>query len=257
MEIVDHPSPNFDERREKLDMLVLHYTGMESGKAALARMCDAEAKVSAHYMVWEDGRIARLVPEDKRAWHAGVSSWQGERDLNSRSVGIEIVNGGHDWPNPDGSLPAYPDIQIAAVIALSREIVLTHQIPPGRIVAHSDIAPSRKIDPGEHFPWERLAKAGIGIWPDLLDSAYKPAVPSETLRDMSMGPTVKPLQAALARIGYQVRETGMYHAPTSDAVRAFQRRWLPHRVTGEADISTQERIGQVSAALATADRPAV
>ena len=150
-------SPNFNARRHALDMLVLHYTGMESGEAALQRMCDPAAEVSAHYMVWEDGRITQLVQEDQRAWHAGVSRWQDDDDLNSRSIGIEIVNGGHDVPLPNGRLPPYPDAQIAAVIALSKDILSRHAIRPSRIVGHSDIAPARKIDPGEHFPWDRLA----------------------------------------------------------------------------------------------------
>ncbi|OYW85410.1 MAG: N-acetylmuramoyl-L-alanine amidase, partial [Hyphomonas sp. 32-62-5] len=165
MQIEDTPSPNFDARKHPVSLLVLHYTGMESGDAALARMRDPEAKVSAHYMVWEDGRIARLVPENRRAWHAGVSTWQGLEDLNSRSVGIEIVNGGHDYRAPGGGLPPYPDAQIAAVIALAREIMAHHAIPPTGLVGHSDIAPTRKIDPGEHFPWPRLADAGLGLWP--------------------------------------------------------------------------------------------
>ncbi|MDP1556502.1 MAG: N-acetylmuramoyl-L-alanine amidase, partial [Hyphomonas sp.] len=136
MRLEETPSPNHDERRHKVDLLVLHYTGMQSGQAALDRMRDPEAKVSAHYMVWEDGRIARLVEESRRAWHAGVSTWQGDDDLNSRSVGIEIVNGGHDFPLPDRQLPPYPDAQIEAVIELAGQIILRHAIPQVRIVGH-------------------------------------------------------------------------------------------------------------------------
>ena len=167
MEIIASPSPNFDDRKHKVDMLVLHYTGMDSGQAALDHMCNPAAKVSSHYMVWEDGRIDQLVAEDRRAWHAGVSTWQGDDDLNSRSIGIEIVNGGHDFPLPDGSLPPYPMAQIQALIELCQRILASHDIPDSRIVGHSDIAPARKQDPGEHFPWERLARAGIGLWPDV------------------------------------------------------------------------------------------
>ena len=143
MKITLRPSPNFNERKGPLDMLVLHYTGMETGEAAIERLCDPEAGVSAHYVVRENGDILKLVDEDKRAWHAGVASWQGDEDLNSRSVGIEIVNGGHDWPGPDGSLPAYPDAQIEAVTELARGIIERWSIPQTRVVGHSDVAPAR------------------------------------------------------------------------------------------------------------------
>ena len=166
MDITQTPSPNFNMRKHKLDMLVLHYTGMATGEEALERMCDPAAEVSAHYMVWEDGRITQLVDEDKRAWHAGVASWQGQQDLNSRSIGIEIVNGGHDFPLPDGGLPPYPRPQIHALLDLVHDILGRHDIPATRILGHSDIAPLRKQDPGEHFPWERLARAGISLWPE-------------------------------------------------------------------------------------------
>ena len=156
MKIAQTPSPNCNARKAGIDMLILHYTGMESGHAALERMQDAGAEVSAHYMVWEDGRISQLVDEACRAWHAGVGNWQGDTDLNSCSIGIEIVNGGHNVPLADGSLPPYPDAQIEVVIDLCKDIVARHDIPPARIIGHSDIAPMRKEDPGEHFPWEVL-----------------------------------------------------------------------------------------------------
>ncbi|ABI78382.1 N-acetylmuramoyl-L-alanine amidase [Hyphomonas neptunium ATCC 15444] len=233
MEIEDTPSPNFDDRKHPVTLLVLHYTGMESGEAALTRMRDPEAKVSAHYMVWEDGRIARLVAENDRAWHAGVSTWQSLEDLNSRSVGIEIVNGGHDYPAPGGALPPYPDAQITAVIALAREIMAHHDIPATGLVAHSDIAPARKIDPGEHFPWQRLAEAGLGLWP-----------PVETgSACVWSGGDASRLNAHLAQIGYD----------TSDipaALRAFQRRWMPTAITGLADADTLRRLAQIAEAYA-------
>jgi N-acetylmuramoyl-L-alanine amidase len=238
MEIILSPSPNFDERKHAVDMLVLHYTGMETGQAALDQLRNPDAKVSSHYLLREDGRVEQLVPGNLRAWHAGVSSWQGEEDLNSRSIGIEIVNGGHDFPLPDGSLPPYPPAQIDALIGLCRKILTEHDIPQTRIVGHSDIAPLRKQDPGEHFPWEQLARAGIGIWPDAEDADLAPGEASASVRHM---------QAQLQRIGYGLEPTGTYDALTEAVVRAFQRRWLPDGVSGTADIRTLRRIGAVHA----------
>ncbi|MFN4185978.1 MAG: N-acetylmuramoyl-L-alanine amidase [Hyphomonas sp.] len=231
MQIEDTPSPNFDARKHAVTLLVLHYTGMATGEAALARMRDPQAKVSAHYMVWEDGRIARLVAENARAWHAGVSKWQGLEDLNSRSIGIEIVNGGHDYPAPGGALPPYPDAQIAAVIALAREIMAQHDIPPTGLVAHSDIAPARKIDPGEHFPWARLADAGLGLWPQ----------PETGASCVWSGGDASRLNAQLAAIGYDT-------ADIPAALRAFQRRWMPAAITGLADTATLARLAQIAGA---------
>ncbi|MEQ9316224.1 MAG: N-acetylmuramoyl-L-alanine amidase [Henriciella sp.] len=213
--IVRHPSPNFDDRRTSVDMLVLHYTGMETGDAALERMCDADAAVSAHYMIRETGEIMNLVDEEKRAWHAGVSSWKGDTDLNSRSIGIEIVNGGHDWPGPDGKLAPYPTAQIDAVIEISKAIISRWNIPQTRIVGHSDIAPRRKADPGEHFPWARLAQHNIGLWPLALPE-----------RDGS-------IERALQQIGYDTEDL-------EAAIRAFQRRWRPSRVDGKDDRDTRQ-----------------
>ncbi len=152
-------SPNHDERKggRAPDMILLHYTGMQSTPAALERLCSAESKVSAHYFVFEDGRIVQSVPEGRRAWHAGVSSWAGENDINSLSIGIEIANPGHDFGYPD-----FPKRQIAAVIALCRGIIARRGIKPGRVLAHSDVAPSRKQDPGEKFPWKLLHDSGVG-----------------------------------------------------------------------------------------------
>jgi N-acetylmuramoyl-L-alanine amidase len=158
-DIIDAPSPNFDERLSPPDMVVLHYTGMETGEAALVRMRDPKAKVSAHYMIEEDGRLYRLVPEERRAWHAGVSFWKSERNLNQVSIGIELVNPGHDF----GYRP-FPEAQIAVLIDLLADIRERWDVPDGRILGHSDVAPDRKIDPGELFPWARLAAAGHGLW---------------------------------------------------------------------------------------------
>lgn len=216
-------SPNFNDRQFPLDMLVLHYTGMETGDAAIERLCDKEAGVSAHYVVRETGEILQLVDEDKRAWHAGVSSWQGDEDLNSRSIGIEIVNGGHDWPASDGSLPDYPDAQIEAVIALSKAIIARWNIPADRIVGHSDIAPARKADPGEHFPWQRLAEAGIGLWPS------------------AIGAEVQPSERSLRSIGYDIGDLPA-------AITAFQRRWMPDRIDGADDEDMRAMAAAVAAA---------
>src|SRR5882724_3577295 len=153
------PSPNHDARTAPVDILLLHYTGMQSGVTACERLCDASANVSSHYLVYEDGRVDQLVPEARRAWHAGVSSWKGETDINSRSIGIEIVNPGHEFGYRD-----FPEAQIEAVKTLCRDIVARHTIPAARVLAHSDVAPARKEDPGEKFPWDRLAAAGIGLW---------------------------------------------------------------------------------------------
>ena len=250
MKIIQTPSPNFNDRKAPVDMLVLHYTGMETGDAALERMRDEQAEVSAHYMVWEDGRISQLVDESKRAWHAGVGSWQGDTDLNSCSVGIEIVNGGHNVPLADGSLPPYPDAQIEAVIALSRAIITRHKIPQTRIVGHSDIAPARKEDPGEHFPWARLAEAGIGLWPTQAEGA--PSNLHVIGRGLGAGDTGAPverLQQMLTRIGYGLELNGVYDEEMQACLLAFQRRWLPTRLTGQADLETLRRIMAVLAEL--------
>ena len=261
MKVEALPSPNFNDRKHPIDMLVLHYTGMETGQAALDRMRDAEAQVSAHYMIWEDGRIVQLVGEDKRAWHAGVSSWQGDDDLNSRSIGIEIVNGGHDWPLTGGVLPPFPDAQIDALIELCQGILERWDIPRSRIVGHSDIAPDRKDDPGEHFPWEQLARAGIGLWPfsdsddatvPLEVSATDPLSKEPDLigRGLGRGDSEEPvrrMQEMLSEIGYTAPMSGRYNEVTEACVRAFQRRWVSDRVTGQADLVTLQRIGIVAA----------
>ena len=260
MKIEAAPSPNFNERKFPIDMIVLHYTGMESGQAALDRMRDADAAVSAHYMIWESGRIVQLVDEDKRAWHAGVSSWAGDDDLNSRSIGIEIVNGGHDFPLAGGVLAPYPKAQIEAVIGLCRDIQDRWDIPDARIVGHSDIAPMRKDDPGEHFPWDRLARAGIGLWP--LTISENPAVPPGVIttgrameepkligRGLGRGDdkgAVGRMQGMLTSIGYDCPESGIFDEQTEAVVRAFQRRWVQDRVSGHADIATLRMIGLVS-----------
>ena len=178
-------SPNQDGRGEppRIDMLVLHYTGMQSGAAAIERLCDPAAKVSSHYVVEEDGIVWRLVPDDRRAWHAGISYWEGGRGLNYVSLGIEIVNPGHEW-----GYRAFPEAQMAAVEALCLELIARHRVPAHRVVGHSDIAPERKADPGELFDWPRLARAGIGIWRDPSVEDYWRGSAGAALRAWSRGP---------------------------------------------------------------------
>jgi N-acetylmuramoyl-L-alanine amidase len=232
------PSPNHDQRAPGLatDILLLHYTGMSSTAVALERLCDPVAKVSSHYVIDESGRITQLVPEACRAWHAGASSWEGETDINSRSVGIEIGNVGHDLGYPD-----FPDVQIDAVIALCRDIIHRHHIRADRVLAHSDIAPERKTDPGERFPWQRLHQAGIGLWV----APQPPSAPA--LGPGDRGDAVADLQAALRRYGYGIEPTGVYDEATAALVTAFQRHFRQARVDGCADRST---VGTLQALLA-------
>lgn len=235
VQIIAAPSPNFNERRAPPDMLVLHYTGMQTGEAALARLCDAEAEVSAHYLVEEDGRIFGLVPEERRAWHAGRGVWQGQDDCNAASIGIEIVNPGHEF-----GYRAFPDAQIAAVIALISDIRERWTIPDSRIIAHSDLAPERKEDPGELFPWKRLAEAGHGLWFE--PAAERIKALGGLLQKGDDGIGVMVLRAGLHRLGYGVRPGGDYDAETESAVRAFQRHWRQSRVDGVADGETRARL---------------
>ncbi|MDP3491440.1 MAG: N-acetylmuramoyl-L-alanine amidase [Phenylobacterium sp.] len=231
MDIIPAPSPNFNERPGPPDILVMHYTGMESGEAAVARLRDPEAKVSSHYVVEEDGRIFTLVAEERRAWHAGVSFWKGERDINGRSIGIEIVNPGHEF----GYRP-FPDAQIAAVIALTADIRTRWMIADGDIIAHSDVAPGRKIDPGELFPWKTLAEAGHGLWVE------PPPAPGAPLAEGEEGAGVFAFQAGLTRLGYECPPSGNFDSVTTTVVSAFQRHWRPHQVDGIADGETRARL---------------
>jgi N-acetylmuramoyl-L-alanine amidase len=222
-------SPNHGERRGRTaNCIVLHYTGMPTAEGALDQLCNPSAEVSSHYFVYEDGRIAQLVPEARRAWHAGRSCWAGETDMNSASIGIEIVNPGHD-----GGAPPFPDIQIDAVIRLCADIMQRWEIPPARLLAHSDIAPGRKVDPGENFPWDRLAAKGVGLW-----RPPAPLCDGLMLARGATGAPVRALQVRLAAFGYGIEETGVYDAATETIVAAFQRRWRPEKIDGVADVST-------------------
>ncbi|MAI88958.1 N-acetylmuramoyl-L-alanine amidase [Ponticaulis sp.] len=248
MRIIDSPSPNFNDRRFPVDMLVLHYTGMKTGPSALERMCDPKAEVSSHYMVEENGDVFQLVDESMRAWHAGRSSWFGDTDLNSRSVGIEIVNRGHNIPLPGGELQPYFRAQIESVIELSKSILDRHKIPQNRVVGHSDIAPERKDDPGEHFPWEELSERGVGFWPVRPDETAFPSVAPQG-EGIKLGETserVAELQSLLAQIGYAVEADGTYDKFLGIVITAFQRRWNQSSVTGLADPMTVELIRRVA-----------
>lgn len=236
--IREQASPNHDSRGEaiggppRIDMLVLHYTGMQSAAAALDRLCDPAARVSAHYVVDEDGAVWRLVPEERRAWHAGVSCWQGGQGLNTVSIGVEIVNPGHEW-----GYRRFPAAQMQAVEALCRDIIRRRPIPPDRVVGHSDIAPDRKIDPGELFDWAALAAAGVGLWP-------APDMALARRRGRAVGIIERAgAFADLAHIGYCV-------TPGSEAVAltAFQRRFRPQRWDGRLDGETAGRLAEVRAA---------
>ena len=231
MNVIEAPSPNFDARTAPPGVLVLHYTGMKTGAEALERLRDPEAKVSSHYLVEEDGRIFRLVEEARRAWHAGASFWRGRRNLNGDSIGIEIVNPGHEW----GYRP-FPRAQIEAVIELVGDIRGRWEIDDRDIVGHADVAPTRKEDPGELFPWKRLADAGHGLW-------VEPApAPGDPVGEGDEGAAVFALQAGFTRLGYDLPPTGRFDGDTAAVVRAFQRHWRQARVDGLADGETRARL---------------
>jgi len=237
--IRDHLSPNHDERPAggPVDLLILHYTGMKTAKAAIDRLCDRGAQVSSHYVVDEDGLILRLVPEDRRAWHAGVSYWRGHTALNGRSIGIEIVNPGHEWGYRE-----FPVLQMAAVCDLCLGILSRHAIPARNIVAHSDVAPDRKEDPGEKFGWEDLAKNGVGLWPiGLADRGI-----ANPLRDPAR---LRSVRGLLAHVGYRVAPEGGLDPSLASVLRAFQRHWRPEAVTGQADDGTVARLEAVAALI--------
>ena len=223
------PSPNQDERPPggAIDVLILHYTGMRTGQNALARLCDPAARVSCHYVVEEDGATWQLVDEARRAWHAGVSHWRGHDGLNDRSIGVEVVNPGHDWGYRD-----FPALQMAAVCDLCLGILRRHPIPPGNVVAHSDVAPDRKQDPGELFDWRGLAENGVGVWPPNGGADGDADAPAGGLG-------AEWVRGALGAVGYRT------DLPLPVLLRAFQRHWRPAALNGEADPETIARLDQV------------
>jgi N-acetylmuramoyl-L-alanine amidase len=236
-----HPSPNFNAREGGLkpSILILHYTGMPSAGAAIHWLAAPESKVSCHYVVDEIGAVTQMVAEAARAWHAGVSHWKGGTDINSRSIGIEIHNLGHD-----GGYPDFPEAQMAAVEALCLDIIGRHGIAPHHVLAHSDVAPRRKIDPGEKFGWARLARAGIGHW-----SEPAPVSDGAALERGSRGDAVLRLQESLRAYGYGIPCTADYCKDTEFVVAAFQRHFRPALVDGRADRSTLETLDALLAFL--------
>lgn len=234
-------SPNHEARTSDIvDILLLHYTGMDSGPAAQNRLCDPVAKVSAHYLVYEDGTTVQLVSEARRAYHAGASSWRGWTDINSRSIGIEIVNCGHDFGCPD-----FPATQIHAVIDLCRDIQSRWLIPQDGVLAHSDVAPSRKRDPGEKFPWPALHAAGVGLW-----VAPEPIVEGPLLSIGDGGDLVMQLKTELRDYGYGLDLDDRFDEAMQDVVSAFQRHFRPQRVDGVADLSTIRTLARLREAKA-------
>jgi len=237
-----HPSPNFEPRRGvgQPDMLLLHYTGLKSCAKAIDWLSRPESKVSCHYVVDEAGQTTQMVAENQRAWHAGLASWHDETDINSASVGIEIHNPGHELGYPE-----FPEAQMRALEALCADIMARHRIRPERVLAHSDVAPKRKKDPGEKFPWARLARRGIGHW---VEPVPVNQVDPGIARDAA-GPLVGDVQAMLARYGYGVQSTGVIDPLTEFVVTAFQRHFRPERVDGRIDQSTITTLERLAAAL--------
>lgn len=238
MQLISHPSPNYDLRGDApIEKLVLHYTGMQSGTAALERLCDAKAEVSAHYLVEEDGRIFQLVEEQYRAWHAGIAYWRGCRDINARSIGIEIVNPGHEFGYRD-----FPNAQMDAVIALCKEILTRHPaIPPRCVIGHSDVAFRRKQDPGERFDWPHLAKEGIGLWHDNPEDKPK----FTALKRGDGGEAVRQMQEALVYYGYGLPVDGMFSDVCEQGVIAFQRHFRPEKLDGIWDAACAARLDKL------------
>ena len=232
MRIRELPSPNHDERPAgiPIDILILHYTGTQTAQVAIDRLRDLTARISCHYVVEEDGSVLRLVPEERRAKHAGISYWRGHTELNDRSIGIEVVNPGHEWGYRD-----FPVLQLAGVCDLCLSILSRHPIPARNIIGHSDVAPDRAQDPGERFEWQALAQNGIGLWPDGVPDLGSggPVRDAASLRDV---------RAALAEIGYRVVPEGPLDPALAAVLRAFQRHWRPEAVTGQADAGTLVRL---------------
>lgn len=235
------PALNLNERVdiEAPDILVLHYTGMPSGDQALNWLCVEESQVSCHYLIHDDGRIVQMVSENKRAWHAGKSSWHGYEDINSRSIGIEIVNPGHDY-----GYPAFPDVQMEAVLELCQDILGRHKIAARNVVAHSDIAPMRKQDPGEKFSWKLLHERGIGHWVSESEVSG-----GRFFQLGDSGQPVEALQSLLSVYGYGLDVNGQFDELTKACIIAFQRHYRQSKVDGIADASTIDTLYRLNKAL--------
>lgn len=225
LQYTPYPSPNFNARPSgiKIDTIIIHHTNMTNAHAALERLCDPDAAVSAHYLIDQEGSIFQLVPDQHRAWHAGVSFWQGETNINCRSIGIELD---YNAKQEEGNLPLFPEIQINGLLGLINQLSLKHSIPSNRIIGHSDIAPQRKQDPGEKFPWFLLHQHGYGLWPA---TTPKSAIPG----------TVLQAQAILQKIGYDCPQHGNFDSATEAVIQAFQRHFLPQNITGVLCANTQ------------------
>lgn len=234
--MIERLSPNFDSRSEnvKINALVMHYTGMRSGDEALARLCNPEAKVSSHYLVHEDGRVVKMVAEEKRAWHAGISCWHGISSLNDTSIGIEIVNPGHEF-----GYRSFPVVQIDAVADLCHGIIERHDILARNVVGHSDIAPTRKEDPGELFDWQRLANEGIGLWPEVT-KVKRPHVPVINPGEESI--EAARVQKMLADYGYHIKVDGFYGPKTELIIKAFKRHFVQEYVNVVWDNMAEARL---------------
>ncbi|HEU0059777.1 MAG TPA: N-acetylmuramoyl-L-alanine amidase [Hyphomicrobiaceae bacterium] len=240
-----YPAANFEPRRDGMrpSILILHYTGVASAAKAIDWLSRPDSGVSCHYVIDETGCITQMVAEAARAWHAGEASWAGATDINSASIGIEIQNPGHDLGYPD-----FPEPQLAAVEALARDILRRHAIRPERVLAHSDVAPRRKIDPGEKFPWGRLAAAGVGHWVE-----PAPLVDAEPgIGVGAAGPQFAELQGQLRDYGYAIEPTGLVDGATEFVIKAFQRHFRPARVDGRIDGSTIATLARLTAALPAA-----
>ncbi|RWX78495.1 N-acetylmuramoyl-L-alanine amidase [Neorhizobium lilium] len=235
------PSPNHGDRLggRRPDLILLHYTGMGTADQALAWLCNEESQVSSHYFVYEDGRLLQLVPEERRAWHAGKSFWAGEDDINSCSIGIEIANAGHP-----GGLPDFPEAQINAVAQLCRDCSERWSIAPERVLAHSDVAPVRKVDPGENFPWHNLYLDGVGHWIEPTQIRG-----GRFFQYGDHGQPVEALQGMLALYGYGIEVTGEFCEKTKGVVEAFQRHFRPSLIDGAADFSTIDTLHRLLGAL--------
>jgi N-acetylmuramoyl-L-alanine amidase len=266
LNILQTPSPNFDERTRPIRFIVLHYTGMQSEHAALRILTDpaptrstyqndlpsspqaaealpdAMSRVSSHYLALEDGTMHQLVDEAKRAWHAGRGFWDGETDMNSASIGIEIANGGHDF-----GLPEFAEPQIVAVMTLVGQIMKRHGLDKHHVIGHSDLAPSRKPDPGEKFPWQRLAQAGLSIWPApaLEDGDQRPLFDQADMMDRG----IAAVQTGLGTIGYGITVNGILDEQTRAVLTAFQSRFRPSKVDGMIDVETLSLVGRVASIL--------
>ena len=238
MTIIKRPSPNHSSRNgAPIDMLVLHYTGMQTAEAALERLCDAKAEVSAHYVVDEDGTVYQLVEESEKAWHAGVSHWGGRDGVNANSIGIEIVNPGHEF-----GYRAFPKSQMVAVAELCKAILSRHKIAPRDVVGHSDVAPTRKEDPGELFDWQFLAAQGIGVWPDFKQRSISNI---NLLMLGDEGPRVRGMQENLQEYGYLVPVNGVFCEVTRAAAIAFQRHFRPQDFSGVWDTDADARLSEL------------